>query len=124
MARNDKPDRSAAEEAELARRLKALDQQLEQERGVEQRSEAAGGASGSFPAAAGAFRLATDFLAGVALGVALGWGFDRLFGTSPWGLLVWSLLGFVAGTLNVMRSAGLVKPGPLGQGPDDRLGRG
>ena len=29
------------------------------------------------------------------------------------------IFGFVAGTLNMVRSAGLVKPGPLGQGPED-----
>ena len=43
---------------------------------------------------------------------ALGWGFDRLFGTSPWGLVVFLLLGFAAGLLSVMRSAGLLPSGP------------
>ena len=33
-------------------------------------------------------------------------------GTSPWGLIIFLLLGFVAGVLNVLRSAGLVaEPG-------------
>jgi len=46
-------------------------------------------------------------VAGVILGAALGWAVDRWLGTSPWGLIVLLLLGFAAGTLNVMRSAGV-----------------
>jgi ATP synthase protein I len=61
-----------------------------------------------------AMRLGGDFVAGVVVGAAIGWGVDRLFGTSPWGLIVFLLLGFAAGILSVLRSAGLVKPGPAG----------
>jgi ATP synthase protein I len=67
-----------------------------------------------------ALRLGADFVAGVVVGAALGWGIDRLFGTSPWGLIVFLLLGFAAGVLSVMRTAGMVKPGPAG--PDDHTG--
>jgi ATP synthase protein I len=124
MARNEKPDRTAAEDAELARRLRALDRRLDEQRATDGRADRPGGAMGSMPGMGRALRVAADFIAGILLGVALGWGFDRFFGTSPWGLLVLSLLGFVAGTLNVMRSAGLVKPGPFGPGPEDPLDRG
>jgi ATP synthase protein I len=31
-----------------------------------------------------------------------------LLGTSPWGMIVFLLLGFAAGVLNVMRAAGVV----------------
>ena len=34
--------------------------------------------------------------------------FDRLLSTSPWGLIVFLLLGFTAGVVNVMRSAGVM----------------
>ena len=37
----------------------------------------------------------------------IGWGFDRLLSTSPSGLIVFFLLGFAAGVINVMRSAGV-----------------
>jgi ATP synthase protein I len=43
------------------------------------------------------------------VGAAIGWGLDKLFGISPWGLIVFLLLGFAAGVLNVMRAAGVVK---------------
>ena len=45
----------------------------------------------------------------------IGWGFDRLLSTSPFGLIVFLLLGFIAGVVNVMRSAGVA--------PEQRTGR-
>lgn len=57
---------------------------------------------------ANALRLSSEFIAGVVVGAALGWFIDRMAGTSPWGLIVFLLLGFGAGILNVLRSAGLV----------------
>ncbi len=118
MARSDKPDRTAPEDAELARRLRSLDQKLDHERAEEERAAAPSGLAASMPGAAWAFRLAADFIGGIALGALLGWGFDHFLGTSPWGLIGWILVGFLVGTLNVMRSAGLVKQGPFGPGPD------
>jgi ATP synthase protein I len=41
------------------------------------------------------------------VGAALGWGFDQLFDTSPWGLIVLFLFGFAAGLRNVLKSTGL-----------------
>ena len=107
-----KPDLSAARDAELARRLGDLGRRLDKQ----QRNAEVGGnqreAEPGRPGYAVAMRLAADFVAGVLLGAAIGWGFDKLVGTSPWGLIVFLLLGFAAGILTVMRSAGLVKPGP------------
>jgi ATP synthase protein I len=63
-----------------------------------------------------ALRLSSELVAGVLVGAVIGWGFDRLLSTSPFGLIVFFLLGFVAGIVNVVRSAG-VGPGqnrPLG----------
>jgi ATP synthase protein I len=37
----------------------------------------------------------------------VGWLLDRWLHISPWGLIVFLLLGFAAGVLNVMRAAGL-----------------
>ncbi|MRX36317.1 AtpZ/AtpI family protein [Aminobacter sp. MDW-2] len=55
-----------------------------------------------------ALKLSSEFIAGIAVGVGLGWIIDRMAGTSPWGLIVFLLLGFGAGVLNVLRSAGMV----------------
>lgn len=54
-----------------------------------------------------AARLSSEFIGGVVAGGIVGWLFDHFLGTKPWGLIVFLLLGFAAGTLNVMRSAGL-----------------
>ena len=68
------------------------------------------------------FALGAAALAGVAVGAGLGWMIDKLAGTSPWGLVVFLLLGFVAGVLNVLRSVGKVAEFGHGKnrGPDDR----
>jgi ATP synthase protein I len=55
-----------------------------------------------------AVKLSSEFIAGIAVGAGLGWLIDRLAGTSPLGLIVFLLLGFGAGVLNVLRSAGMV----------------
>nr|AAF78799.1 unknown [Bradyrhizobium japonicum] len=52
------------------------------------------------------FRLSSELVAGVVVGAGIGWGFDRLLSTSPFGFIVFLLLGFVAGVVNVVRTAG------------------
>ena len=61
-----------------------------------------------------AFKLSSEFIAAIAVGLGIGWVVDHWAGTSPWGLIVFLLLGFGAGILNVMRSAGMVAE--FGQG--------
>ncbi len=51
-----------------------------------------------------ALRVASELLAALLVGAALGWGLDRLFGTAPWLLLLGIGLGFAAGVLNVGRA--------------------
>ncbi len=52
------------------------------------------------------FKIASEFIAGIVVGAVIGYGIDQLFGTTPFGLIVFLLLGFAAGVLNVIRSAG------------------
>ena len=105
--RDGAPDPStAAKDTELSRRLRDLGRRLRERRG-ERGDDAPVSAAPRNPGVAMALRLATDLVAGVIVGAALGWGFDRLFDTSPWGLIVLFLFGFAAGLRNVMRSAGL-----------------
>ena len=60
------------------------------------------------------FRLSTELVAGVLMGAGIGWLLDRGLGISPWGMIVFLLLGFAAGVLNVMRAAGVVPPNTPG----------
>lgn len=53
-----------------------------------------------------AMKLSAEFVGGVAAGAFLGWGIDYVAGSSPWGLIVCTLLGFGAGMMNMMRSSG------------------
>jgi len=102
--RNDPPD----DEAALSARLKRLGQRLdhvsrpsENDTGPRPTVDASGFARG--------FRLSTELVAGVVVGALIGWLLDRWLGISPWGLIVFLLLGFAAGVLNVMRAAGVVR---------------
>lgn len=55
-----------------------------------------------------AVKLSSEFIAGIVVGAFLGYLLDRFAGTSPWGMIVLLLIGFCAGTLNVLRSTGAV----------------
>jgi len=108
--RNDQGDPRQAEEAALSARLRSLGERLDQigppptvESGSASRSrtDMSGFARG--------MRLSAELVGGVVIGFVFGWLFDRWLGTSPWGLIVFLLLGFAAGVLNVMRSAGVVQ---------------
>ncbi len=105
----DRGDRKnpSDEEAALSARLQRLGERLAQanrpsEKGPDPRpnTDMSGFARG--------FRLSTEMVAGVAVGAFIGWLLDRWLGISPWGLILFLLLGFAAGVLNVMRAAGVV----------------
>jgi ATP synthase protein I len=63
-------------------------------------------------------RVSSEFIAGVIVGGGIGWIVDWVFGISPIGLVVFVLLGFAAGVLNVLRVTGrATTPGrPPGEG--------
>lgn len=54
---------------------------------------------------ANAFRIGTEFIAAVFVGICIGYALDKIFGTKVVFLLVFSLFGCMAGMLNVYRSA-------------------
>jgi ATP synthase protein I len=63
-------------------------------------------AAGPGPSLLGlAFRLATELVAGVAVGFLIGWLLDRWLGTAPWLTLAFFALGVAAGFTNVVRTA-------------------
>jgi ATP synthase protein I len=112
-------DKSSSDEAALSARLGSLDHRLSAIRDSRKiRTDQPGSGSGDGAAKASAmavgFRLSSELIAGVIVGGLLGWGFDRLLSTSPFGLIAFVLLGFVAGVVNVVRSAG-VAPGRTGR---------
>jgi len=52
-----------------------------------------------------ATKIAVELVVGIAVGGFIGKVLDGEFGTAPWGLIVFLLLGFAAGLLNVIRTA-------------------
>jgi ATP synthase protein I len=48
------------------------------------------------------------FGAATAIGLFIGYGLDRLLGTSPWLTIIFAILGIAAGFLNFFRDVGLM----------------
>jgi len=107
------PDRRLSDEAALSARLRHLGDRLDHIRSSQptEPTPDAGPAADSSAMARG-LRLSSELVAGVLVGAVIGYVLDHWLGITPWGLIVFVLLGFVAGVLNVMRSAGVaVRPG-------------
>ncbi|MCE4224634.1 ATP F0F1 synthase subunit I [Methylobacterium sp. C25] len=91
---------------DLSERLKRLETQLERKRPAAGPDASARSGRTDGSSIGQAMRLSTEFVAGVIAGGILGWLFDRLLGTAPWGLVVFLVLGFITGIYNVMRLSG------------------
>ena len=122
---NGDRDKQQTSEAALSARLQRLNEGLGQARDQARDAGHPSDSSGAQRAAtasgyARGFRLSSELVAGVVVGAGIGWLIDRWLGISPWGLIVFLLLGFAAGVLNVMRSAGLI----AGPAPDDSTRQG
>ena len=52
-----------------------------------------------------AFRVSVEIVSAVAIGVVIGWLLDGWLETTPWLMVVFIVLGFAAGILNVYRLA-------------------
>ena len=49
-------------------------------------------------------RMAAELVGAVIVGGAIGWGLDKWLGSTPWLFLLFFVLGFAAGVLNVVRA--------------------
>lgn len=101
MSNGDQPDDLDRRRADLERALAA--------RRPERQAADGDAKTGGLAGMGTALRLSSEFIAGVLGGALIGWVLDKFAGTGPWGLIVFLLLGFAAGVLNVLRSAGLVQ---------------
>lgn len=52
-----------------------------------------------------AWRLSTELVVSILVGLGLGYGVDVLLGTKPWGLLIGLGFGFAAGIMAVLRTS-------------------
>jgi ATP synthase protein I len=108
-ARDDDPGGRPTKEAALSARLRRLGDELAREQ-ASRPPETASAArpSSNMSGFARGFRLSSELVAGVVVGAVIGWSLDHWLGISPWGMIVFLLLGFAAGVVNVMRSAGVM----------------
>jgi ATP synthase protein I len=114
--KNGSKDRPA-EEAALSARLRNLGSKLGSTQLGKKAEDTSARPVADPSAMARGFRLSTELVAGVLVGAMFGWLLDRWLGISPWGLIVFLLLGFAAGVVNVMRAAGVA---PGGSGGDTK----
>jgi ATP synthase protein I len=109
------PNDQSTDEAALSARLRRLGDRLDQQRARQTREAASGApASSESSGLARGLRLSSELVAGVVVGAIIGWALDHWIGISPWGLIVFVLLGFAAGVRNVVRAAATANP------PNDR----
>jgi ATP synthase protein I len=102
-----KDSNRSAEEAALSARLQRLGERLDRKGKNRSAETGPGPRSRDASALARGFRLSSELVAGVLVGAFIGWALDRWLGSSPWGMMVFLLLGFAAGVVNVIRAAGL-----------------
>jgi ATP synthase protein I len=88
-------------------RLKRLEDRIAAARAG--RREAPRGHQGEFTQGSLAWRMVTELVVGMGLGVAIGFGLDSLLGTRPVFLVVFALLGFGGGVRTMLRTASEVR---------------
>ena len=97
-----------------------MDEDTTDRRSFDQRLSVARSKRGPVPAQADAsvpdanamaifFRVGVELVSALLVGLAIGWGLDRLLGTRPLFLILLVFLGGIAGIINVWR---LVAPAP------------
>lgn len=91
---DDRPDR-----ADFERRLASARAQ----QGLNPAAAPRGDDAGTGQGIGLALRLAAELVAGLVAGLAIGWGLDRWLHTRPIFIIVFVILGFAAGIVNVMR---------------------
>ena len=83
-------------------RLEALDAKLADKRGPD---EAKRHQDEHHSQVQQGWRMVTELVAGLGIGFGMGYGLDLVFGTLPVFLIIFTLLGFIAGVRTMMRTA-------------------
>ncbi|RJL20095.1 AtpZ/AtpI family protein [Paracoccus siganidrum] len=94
------PRNDADREADAAR-LRDLEQRLAQMTP----KQSARGPMADYDKAHLAWRMVIELVAGLGIGLVIGYGLDHLFGTAPLMMVVFIFLGFAAGIKTMMRTA-------------------
>jgi ATP synthase protein I len=109
---------------ELEKRRKLLEAALASKDRENKSNSSEPNRTGTMAGTAYALKVSSEFIAAILVGVAIGALLDKLAGTSPWGLIIFLFLGFVAGILNVLRNAGLIAVSKSERGSDYKPSQG
>ena len=93
----------------FSQRLKRLEDRIEAARAS--RAEPVSRVGAKYTQGSLAWRMVAELVAGMLLGLGIGWGLDGLLGTRPGFLVLFVLLGFAAGVRVMMRTAAEVREG-------------
>ncbi|WP_439542176.1 AtpZ/AtpI family protein [Hyphomicrobium sp.] len=85
--------------SDLGARLEKVKAEARAKRGPEPDGRARGAAMGQ------AMKIAIELVVGIAVGGFIGKILDDQFGTAPWLMIVFLMLGFAAGLMNIIRTA-------------------
>jgi ATP synthase protein I len=96
-------------EEPFSERLKRLEDRIAAARAA--RAEPQRTHRGEFTQGSLAWRMVTELVVGMLLGLAIGLGLDALFGTRPVFLVLFALLGFAGGVRTMLRTAEEVRRG-------------
>lgn len=106
---------------EQKQRLAQLDARIEAAKAAQSRQTRRG--DEHYSTANQAWRMVTELVAGLGLGFAIGYGLDHLFGTLPIFLVVFTLLGFVAGVKTMLRTAQEIQTQKLAEMAEEERAR-
>ena len=90
-------------EEPFSERLKRLEDRIAAAKA--EREEKPSRHRGEFTQGSIAWRMVTELVVGMLLGLAIGYGLDALFGTRPIFLVVFAMLGFAGGVRAMLRTA-------------------
>ncbi|WP_083649344.1 AtpZ/AtpI family protein [Salaquimonas pukyongi] len=90
----------------LEQRLESLEDRLDERRPRENKADKGSGPGDTKSGFAIALRLSSEFISAILVGAGIGYLLDTFVGTTPWGMIVFLLIGFAAGVVNVLRSSG------------------
>ncbi len=105
LSSKKKDKQSLSGSKNLDDRLTSLDANLKKHHIMRDDETKAGGLNDNSGFAYG-LKLGSEFVSAILVGAFIGWAFDTWFQTIPFGLIVFLILGFAAGVLNVMRATG------------------
>jgi ATP synthase protein I len=105
------PEQQDSKLGDISSRLDELSTRLDAEKREHQKAEAPSANYGKAQDYSKGYRLVSEFVAGILVGAAVGYGLDRLFNTrGPWFMIIFLMVGFGAGILNMARAANRVPP--------------